>query len=292
MKKVLIVVIALVLAAASVFGVVTYKNSISAKSNFSIDEKSSMGEIVEFYKNSVKNSKECKNFSLDVTTSVRLDEINGPNVILNETLSTIMGYKQGDERAETQSYSFENGIDINDSSVTPLSVIQPADSYIESFNEASLLLKDISCKNDYASISFEIKNETADLDSVVAAINPIVKGQTVTDKSQITALAPRHSEFIDVGNVISTVVDMLGISEMVNGSDKNDNSSKKLSVGISDGKCTIGNTELSVYADNNNLLNTVIITVPVELKAGFNLMNNVTETSVCITVVQSYVFNY
>ena len=52
----------------------------------------------------------------------------------------------------------------------------------------------------------------------LAAINPIIKGQAVSDKSAIVALAPNHSHFIDVGDIMSTVVDMLGVNDMVNAS--------------------------------------------------------------------------
>ncbi len=95
---------------------------------------------------------------------------------------------------------------------------------------------------------------------------------------------------------MSTVVDMLGVNDMVNAS----NNQKKEStasagskpISIDGGKCVIGNTEISAIADSNELLHSVIITVPVELKAGFNLMGNVIETSIRIMVVQTYTFIY
>ncbi len=207
-----------------------------------------------------------------------------------------MGYNVGDIRDETQNFSFKNGTDANHPEKTPRNTIQPTDSYIESFNESFLLLKSVSCDKDYAMLSFEVKDETADLDRVVTAINPIIKGQAVSDKSAIAALAPNHSHFIDVGDIMSTVVDMLGVNDMVNAS----NNQKKEStasagskpISIDGGKCVIGNTEISAIADSNELLHSVIITVPVELKAGFNLMGNVIETSIRIMVVQTYTFIY
>ncbi|MDE5671102.1 MAG: hypothetical protein K2I14_06540, partial [Eubacterium sp.] len=105
-----------------------------------------------------------------------------------------------------------------------------------------------------------------------------------------------HSRFIDVGDIMSTVVDMLGISDMISryeiqNKEKTPRSCNK-SVSIDGGKCVIGNTEISAIADSNELLHSVIITVPVELKAGFNLLGNVVETSIRITVVQTYSFSY
>ena len=296
MKKIFIALVAVVVVAASAFGVVTIKKSISEKSNLKINEKSSLSEIIEFYNRSVKNSKDYKDFNLDVNTSVQLDEISSSSTFLNEMLSAIMGYNVGDIRDETQNFSFKNGTDANHPEKTPRNTIQPADSYIESFNESFLLLKSVSCDKDYAMLSFEVKDETADLDRVVTAINPIIKGQAVSDKSAIAALAPNHSHFIDVGDIMSTVVDMLGVNDMVNAS----NNQKKEStasagskpISIDGGKCVIGNTEISSIADSNDLLHSVIITVPVELKAGFNLMGNVIETSIRIMVVQTYTFIY
>ncbi|MDE5670739.1 MAG: hypothetical protein K2I14_04660, partial [Eubacterium sp.] len=218
MKKICIALIAVALAAASVFGAVTIKKSISEKSNLKINEKSSLSEIVEFYNRSVKGSKDYKDFSLDVKTSIKLDEINSSSSFLNEMLSTIMGYKVGDTREETKSFSFETGVDADHSEKTPFNVIQPANSYIENFSESSLLLKSLSCDTDYAMLAFEVKSETAELDRVVTAINPIIKGQADSDTSAISALAPNHSRFIDVGDIMSTVVDMLGISDMISGS--------------------------------------------------------------------------
>ncbi len=296
MKKIFIALVAVVVVAASAFGAVTIKKSISEKSNLKINEKSSLSEIIEFYNRSVKNSKDYKDFNLDVNTSVQLDEISSSSTFLNEMLSAIMGYNVGDIRDETQNFSFKNGTDANHPEKTPRNTIQPADSYIESFNESFLLLKSVSCDKDYAMLSFEVKDETADLDRVFTAINPIIKGQAVSDKSAIAALAPNHSHFIDVGDIMSTVVDMLGVNDMVNAS----NNQKKEStasagskpISIDGGKCVIGNTEISAIADSNELLHSVIITVPVELKAGFNLMGNVIETSIRIMVVQTYTFIY
>ena len=296
MKKIFIALVAVVVVAASAFGAVTIKKSISEKSNLKINEKSSLSEIIEFYNRSVKNSKDYKDFNLDVNTSVQLDEISSSSTFLNEMLSAIMGYNVGDIRDETQNFSFKNGTDANHPEKTPRNTIQPADSYIESFNESFLLLKSVSCDKDYAMLSFEVKDETADLDRVVTAINPIIKGQAVSDKSAMAALAPNHSHFIDVGDIMSTVVDMLEVNDMVNAS----NNQKKEStasagskpISIDGGKCVIGNTEISAIADSNELLHSVIITVPVELKAGFNLMGNVIETSIRIMVVQTYTFIY
>ena len=295
-KKIFIALVAVVVVAASAFGAVTIKKSISEKSNLKINEKSSLSEIIEFYNRSVKNSKDYKDFNLDVNTSVQLDEISSTSTVLNEMLSAIMGYNVGDIRDETQNFSFKNGTDANHPEKTPRNTIQPADSYIESFNESFLLLKSVSCDKDYAMLSFEVKDETADLDRVVTAINPIIKGQAVSDKSAIAALAPNHSHFIDVGDIMSTVVDMLGVNDMVNASDNQKKESTASAgskpISIDGGKCVIGNTEISAIADSNELLHSVIITVPVELKAGFNLMGNVIETSIRIMVVQTYTFIY
>ncbi len=295
-KKIFIALVAVVVVAASAFGAVTIKKSISEKSNLKINEKSSLSEIIEFYNRSVKNSKDYKDFNLDVNTSVQLDEISSSSTFLNEMLSAIMGYNVGDIRDETQNFSFKNGTDANHPEKTPRNTIQPADSYIESFNESFLLLKSVSCDKDYAMLSFEVKDETADLDRVVTAINPIIKGQVVSDKSAIAALAPNHSHFIDVGDIMSTVVDMLEVNDMVNASDNQKKESTASAgskpISIDGGKCVIGNTEISAIADSNELLHSVIITVPVELKAGFNLMGNVIETSIRIMVVQTYTFIY
>lgn len=296
MKKIFIALVAVVVVAASAFGAVTIKKSISEKSNLKINEKSSLSEIIEFYNRSVKNSKDYKDFNLDVNTSVQLDEISSSSTFLNEMLSAIMGYNVGDIRDETQNFSFKNGTDANHPEKTPRNTIQPADSYIESFNESFLLLKSVSCDKDYAMLSFEVKDETADLDRVVTAINPIIKGQAVSDKSAIAVLAPNHSHFIDVGDIMSTVVDMLEVNDMVNASDNQKKESTASAgskpISIDGGKCVIGNTEISAIADSNELLHSVIITVPVELKAGFNLMGNVIETSIRIMVVQTYTFIY
>ena len=75
MKKIFIALVAVVVVAASAFGAVTIKKYFE-KSNLKINEKSSLSEIIEFYNRSVKNSKDYKDFNLDVNTSVQLDEIS------------------------------------------------------------------------------------------------------------------------------------------------------------------------------------------------------------------------
>lgn len=296
MKKIVISVVAAVLIAASVFGIFAVKDKMFFKNHSVINEKSSLNEVIEFYSESVKKSKDHKNFNLEVTTSISLDEINSPNIFLNEVLPTIIGYQVGDEREETKSFSFKNGVDINNSSVTPFGVIQPSNSYIEEFSAESLLLKSVSCTNKYTSISFEAEKETADLDDVISAINPIIQGFGSADKLAVTALAPKHSAFINIGDVLSTVVDMLGISEIVNNSGSENketaSDSKSISVGVNGGKCSIGETEFSADIDENENMSSVKITVPVELDADFKFMNSNIEASICVTVVQTYSFSY
>ena len=242
-----------------------------------------------FNTSAVSNSKNNKNFDLNVTTSVRLDDIDCPNILLKEALAILIGYEVGDTERKTDSFSFTNGTDAGSSAVTPLSVIQPADSYIEKFNQSALLLNEVSLNKNSADISFEIKSETADLDQVTAAINPILKGQTDFDKSAISALAPNHSDFIDVGDILTTVVDMLGINKMMNSSEKSSVSMK--AIGIAGGKCFIGNTEISAGIDENKLPNEILITAPVKLNADFKFMSITINATISITVMQRYSFS-
>ncbi|MDE6660128.1 MAG: hypothetical protein K2K01_08470 [Eubacterium sp.] len=290
MKKFLISVIAVVLIVASVFGAFVVKNKFSEKSNFRINETSSLADVVGFYNDAVKKSKENQNFKLDIKTKVALEDINCQSALLVKVLSELIGYQVGDVRENTESFSFVNGVDQEKASATPLRVIQPADSYIESVHQNSLSMQSVLDGDEMILLSFNIAKETADLDTVTTAINPIIKGQEVTDKSAITALAPAHSDFIDVGDVLSTVVDMLGISNMVNGSSNQKSSSGGGVVGIAGGECSIGTTEISASIDKNELLNSVMISAPVELKANFKFMSQVIETSIRIRVEQSYDF--
>ncbi|MDE6413678.1 MAG: hypothetical protein K2K42_07325 [Eubacterium sp.] len=279
--------------ATSVFGGIVIKNKLSEKNSFKINEASSLFDVVSFYNDAVKKSKDNQNFKLDVKTTVKLEEINSQSSLLVKILGEIIGYNVGDVRENTESFSFVNGVAEDNASATPLSVIQPADSYIESFKEAALSGNSVLVGDEIAMLSFNLSKETADFDAVTAAIMPIVKGQKVSDQSAITALAPVHSDFINVGDVLSTVVDMLGISKMINSSSddsKESSSSGSSAVSIAGGECAIGETEISAAIDENGLLNSVIITAPVELKANFKLMDQVLETSIRIKVEQMYNF--
>lgn len=292
-KKIIVSVIAVALIAASVFGGIAVKNMLSEKNSFKINESSSLFDVVSFYNDAVKKSKDNQNFKLDVKTTVKLEEINSQSSLLVKILGEIIGYNVGDVRENTESFSFVNGVAEDNASATPLSVIQPADSYIESFREASLSLDSVLVGDEIAMLAFNISKETADFDKVTAAINPIIKGLKVSDQSAITALAPAHSDFINVGDVLSTVVDMLGISKMVNSpsdDSKKSSSSGSSAVGIAGGECSIGETEISAVIDENGLLNSVVISAPVELKANFKLMDQVLETSIRIKVEQMYNF--
>ena len=81
MKKIVIAFIAVALIIASVFGAIAIKNKVSEKNGFKISASSSLYEVVDFYNSSVKTSKDNQNFSLDVTTSVKLDEINSLDIL-------------------------------------------------------------------------------------------------------------------------------------------------------------------------------------------------------------------
>lgn len=261
-----------------------------------INSSSTAEEVVDFYANAVKNSKNKGDFSLDVTTSITLESIDSSANILKDVLESIIGYKVGDSRQSTLSYNFSGAADISDSSKTPLSVIQPAGAFIESFDKNAVTVKTVEGSKDI-SFSFEIAKESADLDTVMAAIRPILKEQEPADKTAIFNLAPNHSAFIDVGDILSTAIDILGISSLINmgGNDNSESTASDSSFGqtlsINDGICSIRNMEICALVDENNLLQFISINAPVELNADINFMGNNINTTICVNVIQRYIFS-
>lgn len=252
-----------------------------------LKEDASAEQVVTFYSEAVKNSKNSGNFKLDVKTTVELNTVNSGVTLLDNALVAIMGYKVGDSVKSSKSFSFENGRDSENH--TPMSVIQPAGAFIENFNENAITVKSIS-NDENTRFSFVIKKESAQLDAVTKAIIPIIKGQENADKSAVVHLAPNHSVYIDVGDILSTVIDILGIENMINGSGSEKASSSNTTIGIDGGKCSLGETEFTVETDENNLLKSVSFSAPVELNANIKFMNNIFSTVIGITVSQVYTF--
>ncbi|MDE7124756.1 MAG: hypothetical protein K2N83_04645, partial [Eubacterium sp.] len=241
MKKVIISIIILAAVAA---GVLVLVNGNFFDKKTIIDSSSTPEEIVSYYANAVENSKNNINFTLDVATSVELKNINSSAVILNTMLEGIIGYQVGDVERNTEKFTFSNGVSLEDSELTPLDIIQPEGTYIESVNYNSISSATADNQTDSVSVSFEIADETADLDSVLEAINPIIRGE-VTNSSALMKLTPYHAKFIDVDDVFATITDMIGVNNLI-GSNKStvssDSSSKAIE--ILSGECSIGKSQI------------------------------------------------
>lgn len=250
------------------------------------DKEPSADKVVALYADAVNKTKSKSNFKLDVTTVIALEAISSEAALLNDMLEIIMGYSVGDTESSTQSYAFsekENNFE------TPLDIIQPAGSLIENYN-ADYVLNPLY-SDEIGMLSFDVKGETAVLDKVMTAINPILKNQPVADNSEINALAPNHSSYINVGNILSTAIDMLGINELINGekSGSSDASGDK-TVRISGGSCSIDDMNITAEIDESGFLKSVNINAPVELNAVMLFMNNSINSTIRITVTQTYKF--
>ncbi len=260
-----------------------------------ISNSSTAEEVVDFYADAVKNSKNSRNFNLDVVTTIKLLSIDSSAVILKDVLESVMGYKVGDSRQSRENFSFSGGTDVSDASKTPLNVIQPAGTYIETFNSASVKVKAVDGIKAY-SLSFETAKESAPLDTVMNAIRPILKGEQPADKTAIFNLAPVHSAFIEVGDILSTAVDILGISSMMNmgngNSQKNGSASgSNQAIRIEKGVCSIDTMEIRAEIDENRLLKSVTVIAPVELNADIYFMGNMVNTTIRVHVLQKYAFS-
>lgn len=252
-----------------------------------LKEDASVEQVASFYAEAVKNSKNSGNFKLDVKTTVELNTVNSGISLLDNALATIMGYKVGDSVTNNKSFSFENGRDSENH--TPMSIIQPAGAFIENFNANAITVKSIS-NNENTRFSFVIKKESASIDAVTKAIIPIIKGQENADKSAVVHLAPNHSAYIDVGDILLTVIDILGMENLINSSGSKKASSSNNAVGIDGGNCALGETEFTVETDENDLLKSVSFNAPVELNANIKFMNKTFRTVIGITVSQVYTF--
>ncbi|MDE6124738.1 MAG: hypothetical protein K2G22_05865 [Eubacterium sp.] len=287
MKKVIISIIILAAAAA---GVLILVNGNFFDKKTIIDSSSTPEEIVSYYANAVENSKNNINFTLDVATSVELKNINSSAVILNTMLEGIIGYQVGDVERNTEKFTFSNGVSLEDSELTPLDIIQPEGINIESVNYNSISSATADNQTDSVSVSFEIADETANLDSVLEAINPIIRGE-VTNSSALMKLTPYHSKFIDVDDVFATVTDMIGVNNLI-GSNKStpssDSSSKAIE--ILSGECSIGKSQIIADINENNCLNKVTMKIPVEFHAVIKFMNRNIDTVIQIEVLQQYSF--
>lgn len=291
MKKIVISIIVLAAIAAATVLILVNGNFFDKKTI--IDSSSTPEEIVLYYADAVKNSKNNMDFALDVATTVELKSINSSAVILNSMLEEIIGYKVGDAESNTEKFTFSNGVSSDNSLLTPFSVIQPESAYIESVNYNSIRSVTVDNQTDSALISFEITDETADLDSVLEAINPIIRGE-VTESSALMKLTPYHAKFIDVDDVFATVTDMLGVNNLIgsNKSTASSQSSGSKAIEILSGDCSIGSSQIIADVNESNCLNKVTMKIPVEFHAVIKFMNRNIDTVIQIEVLQHYSFEY
>ena len=291
MKKIVISIIVLAAIAAAAVLILVNGNFFDKKTI--IDSSSTPEEIVLYYADAVKNSKNNMDFALDVATTVELKSINSSAVILNSMLEEIIGYKVGDAESNTEKFTFSNGVSSDNSLLTPFSVIQPESAYIESVNYNSIRSVTVDNQTDSALISFEITDETADLDSVLEAINPIIRGE-VTESSALMKLTPYHAKFIDVDDVFFFFSDMLGVNNLIgsNKSTASSQSSGSKAIEILSGDCSIGSSQIIADVNESNCLNKVTMKIPVEFHAVIKFMNRNIDTVIQIEVLQHYSFKH
>lgn len=251
-------------------------------------------EIVDIYANAVKNSKNSTDFNLEITTSLKLESISSSANLLKDMLESVMGYKVGDIKESESSCRFSNGADSADASKTPLNVIQPAGAYIDNFNVSAVTVNYAETDGE-TMLSLKIAKESENLDTVMNAVRPVLNGQDNYDKTAVNNLAPNHSDFIDVGDILSTSVDILGIGALM-GSGSGETSGKPSAnrpIKIMNGVCSVDDTEIQAMINENGLLESVSVTAPVELNANIEFMGNLVNTTIRVIVFQNYAFgNY
>ena len=289
MKKV-IGISAVVLSIAILIAVL-FTNEFAEDSFAGYDEKSI--KALQSYAEIVKKTKNEKNFTLELTTSVKLSEIDCANPLFNSVIRRIINSRIGEFNKETEIYTFQDGVSLQDKTITPFNTVQPVNSDIsELFFDG---VKSAYIYNSHGAewVYFVIGREKTNINAVLAAYQQSGEFNAHKSYPQIDALAKTHSNFINVMSVVPKVQNMFSMNNE-NSEDyellfpKNAGEATE----IEDGYCFLGDTRVTAVKDGENRLKDLLINAPVGVEVEISFLGSKFKTMVSFEISQRYIFEY
>lgn len=255
-------------------------------------------KALNLYVDSVENTKETENFKLSVTTTVQLNKIDCNSSILSSIFKTIVNHRLGKIDPETEDYLFENGVLKGDETISVDNIVQPVNSEISknlySGVKSSYLYDEKGAKGVY----FVIGQEKMTVKDTVVTYRNIGEYDLHKEYPEVKALAPNHSNFVDITSAIPRIKALFQQSnehvhdtEQYNAFVPNYGDNGKMTQ-IESGYCFLGNSNITAIIDNEKRLSSVIINCPVGAEVNIRFGDSVFKAVVEFNISQSYFFEY
>lgn len=273
MKR-LIIICSAVLAVAAIIVVVLAVNG-KLQNLIPKNESATIEQIVDLYSKAVEQTKNEKDMKIEAVTTITFKDFHCPSENLKDIILFYLGYKVGEQETRMASYSINNGKDITGR--TPFDIIQPAGSYIENGSCAGLTLDSFEKHKKYIAVSFTLDEESADYFLIAEAF--------ANKGADLSALAPRHFNYIDVDGIVYYIRDMLDLNL----------SSKDVEYAVAEiekAEISLGKSEIKARISNDMLLTDVTITVPVYFDSTVRVLNNNKNITATLEVTQHYTISY
>lgn len=276
MKRIIIFFCALLVVGATVAVVA------AAFGEFSFSEKapklnkdSTIVQAADFYAYAVELTKKEKDMKIEAVTTITFKDFQCPSENLKNMILDYLGYKVGSQETRTASYSVNGGKDITGR--TPFDIIQPAGAYIEKGDYSGLSLNYILKDKEHTAVSFTLDEESADYFKVAEAFEK--------NGADLSLLAPRHFNYIDVDGIVFYIRDMLDLNL----------SSQDVEHAVAEieaAEISLGKSEITALVNDDMLLTDVSITVPVYFDSSVRVLNNNKNITARLEITQHYTINY
>lgn len=266
------------------------------RDDFIVDRNEKSTKALVKYAETIENIKNEQNFSMELTTSVKLSEIDCANSLFNSVLRRIINYRIGNIDNDIENYTFQNGVSVYDDNITPSNTIQPVNADVKENLFSGIKSSYIYKEKDGECIHFVIGREKANITDVLQAYQQ--SGEYDAHKSYplINDLAKTHSNFINIMSVVPRVQklfvknnngDMADYKQLFPSNVKDGEATK-----IEDGYCFLGDTRVTAIVDKNGRLYDLLINAPVGVEVKISFLGSEFKTMVSFEISQHYVFEY
>lgn len=253
-------------------------------------------KALKLYAETIEKAKNEDDFSLELTTSIKLNEIECANPLFNSVLRRIISYRIGNIDKEIETFTFKNGVSLQDETITPFNTVQPVNAQIkEDFFDgvkSSYIYED----QDGECVYFVIGKEKSNINDVLAAYQQCGEYDAHKSYPQIDILAKTHSNFINVMSVVPRVQNLFAKN---NDGDMEDykllfpnNTNAGETTEIEDGYCFLGDTRVTAINDKDGRLYDLLINAPVGVEVKVRFLGSEIKTMVSFEISQHYVFEY
>lgn len=280
MKKVLIGILVIAVAAAAVFAAYSFIGGKEKdKSNIVLTQDSVSEDVIDKYAAMVNNLKAKQDFTATVTTRVRSDGIDCSVSIFSAIISKFIDF----DESSSDSYTFLEGVAGEDSTLTPNALIPPGSSEIQDIDYSAVLSTAVNELESAQSLTLTIAEEDVNLEAIM-------------ESNDLSGLElPKHMQFVSADDMLSQVSKVLGGEDgsmLSFGTDETDGTYGTPTFDMDKSYATVGATDITATYRDNSALQQIQIEMPLTIHMDLELMGKEITLDIKIMLEKQYEFIY